>query len=417
MKSCSSLFFLMIFVIYAADMAFSQTGDDAGTEFITGISLTGLKRTKPHVAEGPLKKFIGHRGDAIDIDAVHAVILDTGILEPVSVEITDAPGGDGKILKIEVREKWSIFPLPIVAVNSGGTSGGGFFVDTNAFGLNDKFIAGGLFGSGGWTAMLMYINTPDRERFPGWNVRGIYSRQDREDADQKEAVFRSFPLDSLSVVSGISYPFLELFSASLKVSFNQRIIREGGNPPEDGGEELRAVGINPDVSVSHSDWDGYFLSRQSASLGYDYMIGIDSPNFRSLSFRGTYEKSLIPGFRAAIHSGIIFAPGTPVLFESPPSAAQVNILPPAFSARHYGGISAGLEKYLLKTSFGLLSILASYQLVYSWGPVLKDQWDHGIAGALSFYMSRLAIPALGLGIAYNVAADYLQGYFNIGMSF
>ncbi|MDR2028013.1 MAG: hypothetical protein LBP93_00595 [Treponema sp.] len=413
MKFFSCLFALVVLGFSAVDTAFPQTGDDAGPGTITGISITGLKRTKPHVAEGPLKKFIGRQ--AVDVDEVHAAILDAGILEPVSIEIGDAPEGDGKILNIEVREKWSIFPLPIVSVNSGGTSGGGFFVDTNAFGLNDKFVAGGLYGSGGWTAMLMYINTPDREQFPGWTVGGMYSRQDREDTDQNEVVFRSFPLDSLKVFGGISYPFLELFSASLDISFNRLVIRD--DPPEDGGAEAQAVGLNPGLSVSHSDWDGYLLSRQSVSLGYEYTIGIDFPDFQALSFQGIYEKSLIPGFRAAIHSGALFAPGAPALFESPPSAARVNILPSGFSARHYGGVSMGLEKYLLKTSFGILSILASYQLVYSWGPVLKDQWDHGVAGALSFYLSRLALPAMGLGLSYNVAAAYFQGYFNIGMSF
>jgi hypothetical protein len=404
----------MVFMIRPPGMAFSQTGEGG---LITEISLSGLKRTKPHVAEAPLRKFIGQPGAAVDLDAVHATILDTGILEPVSIEIIDAPSGEGKILKIAVREKWSILPLPVFFVDSGTINGGGAFMDTNAFGLNDKLILGGMYGSRGWTAFLMYMNTPDRERFPGWNLMGMYSRQEREDTDQREAVFRSFSLDSITASGGISYPFLEFFDASLGFSFDQRIIRSNGDSLAAPGEDAQTVGINPGISIRHSDWDGYLLSQQSASLDYRYTIGIGSPNFHSVSLRGTYERSLIPGFRVTIRSGILFDPEAPVLFESSPSAAQVNILPGTFSARHYGGISAGLEKYLFKTSFGTLSALVSYQFVYSQGPVLGNEWDHGVMGALSFYMSRLAIPALGLGIAYNVAADHLQGSFSVGMSF
>jgi hypothetical protein len=245
----------------------------------------------------------------------------------------------------------------------------------------------------------------------------MYSRQEREDTDQNEGVFRRFSLDSVSASLGINYPVSESVSISLSGSFNQRIIRDRGDVLEAPGEDARTVGINSGISIRRSDWDGYLLSQRDASLDYSYAIGIGSPNFQALSFQGTYEKSLIPGFRLSIRSGGLFAPQAPVLFESPPSAARVNILPRTFSARTYGGISAGLEKYLLKTSLGTLSVLASYQFVYSRGPVLGNQWDHGVVGTLSFYLSRLALPALGLGIAYNVAADHLQGSFSIGMSF
>jgi hypothetical protein len=33
------------------------------------------------------------------------------------------------------------------------------------------------------------------------------------------------------------------------------------------------------------------------------------------------------------------------------------------------------------------------------------------------YLSRIAVPAVGLGVAYNVRAEYLQGTFTVGMSF
>ncbi|MDR3166878.1 MAG: hypothetical protein LBT93_02955, partial [Treponema sp.] len=93
------------------------------------------------------------------------------------------------------------------------------------------------------------------------------------------------------------------------------------------------------------------------------------------------------------------------------------ILPRFFSARQYGGVSLGLEKYLFKISAGTLSILASYQGGYSQGEILGYQFDHGLAGALSGYLSKLALPALGLGAAYNLSARFFQASFSMGMSF
>jgi hypothetical protein len=146
------------------------------------------------------------------------------------------------------------------------------------------------------------------------------------------------------------------------------------------------------------------------------MIQNDS-HFHSIQFQGIWEKSLVPGFRLNMRTGIVFEPDVPILFESSPFAAQVAILPRDFSARNYAGISAGLEKYLFQFSAGTISISAAYQLVYSQGSILGNSLDHGVTGILSFYLSRLAIPAVGAGFAYNVKEHFLQGSFSMGMSF
>ncbi|MDR0723535.1 MAG: hypothetical protein LBF75_12240 [Treponema sp.] len=394
---------------------YSQTLEPEG--MITALGISGLKRTKRQVAERPLKQFLGQDAEHLDVDAVYAVLMDTGILEPLKVEIQDARDGNGKILMVEVREKWSIFPLPVVFVGSGGTSFGGFFIDTNAFGLNDKFFIGGMYGNDGWMTGTAYMHTPVREGFPGWTLSGAFAQTERRHTDQRNQDLRRFNLDSLSSSARLTYSLTDHLKSSLGVSYEQLMLRETDAPlaaPESGE---RVIGIAAEVSLRKSRWDGFLLSEESLSGGYTFMAGLEGPSFQVLRFRGIYEKSLLPGFRVNLHTGILYEPGVTLLSESSPAAAQVAILPSSFSARHYGGAALGLEKYLLKTSVGVLSGVISYQGVYSQGSILGDQFDHGIAGALSFYLSKLAIPALGLGIAYNISADYLQGSFSLGMSF
>jgi hypothetical protein len=55
-------------------------------------------------------------------------------------------------------------------------------------------------------------------------------------------------------------------------------------------------------------------------------------------------------------------------------------------------------------------------MVYSNGSILGDQFDYGVSGAVFFYMSKLAIPALGIGATYNIPANYAQFSFSMGMS-
>ncbi|MDR0628822.1 MAG: hypothetical protein LBG24_04150 [Treponema sp.] len=45
------------------------------------------------MAERPLKQFLGQVAEHLDVDAVYAVLMDIGILEPLKVEIQDAQEG------------------------------------------------------------------------------------------------------------------------------------------------------------------------------------------------------------------------------------------------------------------------------------------------------------------------------------
>ncbi|MDR0526711.1 MAG: hypothetical protein LBG79_02670, partial [Spirochaetaceae bacterium] len=77
----------------------------------------------------------------------------------------------------------------------------------------------------------------------------------------------------------------------------------------------------------------------------------------------------------------------------------------------------GLEKYLFKFKFGTVSLLAAYQAVYSHSDLLSHQCDHGPVAMLQMYFSRLAMPGMGLGAAYNVDKNVWQYAFNMGMTF
>jgi hypothetical protein len=98
-------------------------------------------------------------------------------------------------------------------------------------------------------------------------------------------------------------------------------------------------------------------------------------------------------------------------------SGAVNILPTSYSAARIAGVSAGLEKSLFKFSFGTVSISAAYQAVYSHSDLLPRQFDHGPVAMLQMYFSRLAMPGVGLGGAYNVDKNVWQYAFNVGITF
>jgi hypothetical protein len=401
---------LCIFFLFSGALLHAQP--------IIAVSVRGLKRTKPHVAEYPLQKFIGQDGMLLDFNEVHAAIIGTGILEPLSIGVEMTPDREGLILVVDAREKWSFFPLPMFLIDSGGNiQGGGALVDANAFGLNDAFAMTGIYGTSGWLASVFYQCTPERKRRPGWNVMGMYGRQNRRNTDQRKTELRNYEQEIIIGSLGIWRPATEYLTVSASFSLRRQSVSDGEHPLEVPDTGVFAGGISPSLEIKRSHWDGFLLSQQQASLDYGLILPLDNSPLHTISVLANYELSIAPGFKGGVRGGIHFAPNAPPILESSASAVDIAILPNSFSARHFAGASLGFEKYLHKFSQGTLALLVSYQAVYSYGPILGDQFDHGVSGAVNFYLSRIAIPALGFGVSYNVAKGDYIGSFSIGMSF
>jgi hypothetical protein len=407
------LFFLffLFFLLGAGVPIFSQSEN-----VITAVRITGLKRTKPRTAEEPLRRFIGRDAADIDTDQVKAVVLDQGILEPISVAVEDNAEGTGKTLVIETREKWAIFPIPVFFAGSGGISAGLALFDANAFGLNHKAAVTGMYRSGGWLAVAMYTIPPAGPRHFGWNANVFFSEGERRNGSANDETLRRFSTRSIAAGLSPQYQISNVLNAVFHISYTNITLLDAENPIREPDSGARFIQFSPELSIRRSDWDGYLLSEESASLKYNFILDIASPLWHFLSFKSVYEKSIIPGFRASIRVGGLYKPDAPLLLESGPNESGVNIFPGSFSARHYAGLSLGLEKYLYRFSFGAISLIGAWQMAYSNGPILGNRFDYGVMGSLRFYMSRLAIPAVGFGVAYNIPADYFQFSFSIGMT-
>jgi hypothetical protein len=405
----------LFFAVFAA----VTTGLSAQDQ-ITAISVSGLKRTKPWIIEGPLQKFIGKDAGSIDTNEVYAIIQSTGVVEPLSVEMADNQEGDGKTLVVTARDKWSIIPIPIVTVNSGGWGAGAVLLDTNAFGVKDTAMAVGMYSPGDLMVSLMYINTPDGVGDFGWNVSGMFTMRENTDKDQAGTqILRSYNSMAINPGAGFSHQLSEILTPSIGLAYKYVMLRESDNPVNAPVDDVHGITFSPGINIQWPGiWDGYFLNEKKISVKYDYTLVAGDTDVHAGSLNAAFNHSFIPGFRAIANSGIVFAtPSASPFFASTQINANVNILSPKYSAVNFAGLSLGLEKSLFKFKFGTLSISAAYQAVYSDGDLLAHQLDHGPVAMLLLYLNRVALPGVGLGGAYNVARNAWQYAVNVGVTF
>jgi len=279
-------------------------------------------------------------------------------------------------------------------------------------------VLAGAYGSNEWFAMPMFIAAPNAVGDFGWMIAGAFGSADTEHTDQAgETVFRSFGTIRMNLGFGLSYSLTEHLTAGIRLSYTNIALRENENPIDAPADGVQSLAISSSIEARNSSWDGYLRSENSVSLEYYYAIVFGSSNVQRVSLRTAFNHTINPGFRATARGGLVFSTGSETpFFESGP-VSGINIISPHFSARNHAGLSLGLERYLFRFAHGTVSVAAAYQAAYSYGALLRHQFDHGPAATLQLYFSRLAIPGIGLGGAYNVGRNSFQFAFNIGMFF
>jgi hypothetical protein len=416
---CSFLFFSIQLALIGAPL-FSESGY-AG--IITGVEVIGLERTRQSVTDKAFGKYIGQDAAELDFNDVRASIMETDILEPIEIEIIKKQDG-GVILVVTVREKVAILPVPLFMMNSAGEMmAGGVIMDMNAFGINDKFYAGGFYKTGGSMAMASYSHNTRGNRFRGWTVGGNYNRSETELTDQgyysddgnqfTTDVMRRYTIDSIRAHFGLSWALTEHISGEADIAFNDKILLESDNdfkPPKNSG---MGITFSPALRYGDNEFDGYLMSRRSAYLQYSFMAGINYDNISQLNFRAGFEKPIIPGFKIALNTAAAYSGRTTLLFLAQPQIAPM--LPGGYDVFHYAGASAGVEKYIYKIKAGTLSIFVNYQIIETKAPDSDWQFDHGTGGGVVFYLSRIAIPAVAMNVNYNVRRNYFSYSFSVGM--
>ncbi|MCL2881107.1 MAG: hypothetical protein FWF29_12760, partial [Treponema sp.] len=162
---------------------------------IISIQINGLKRTKPYIAHNPLEKFLGRDGSVLDLNEVEAAVRDTGILEPAKIELIETE--NGMILYVDMLEKWTIIPYPVLSIVPGAYTMGLYIIDNNFLGIRDQAAIGGTFGTPGWLVMATYSHRQNRRGLPGWNASFSFNRGNRVDQDRNLTVHRYYFTDQL----------------------------------------------------------------------------------------------------------------------------------------------------------------------------------------------------------------------------
>jgi hypothetical protein len=422
-KRCAIIlfFFLRCFL-------FAEEDDDDETEKeidpiqnkITEIIVTGLKKTKPWVAEEALEKFLGRDIDTLNQDEVIAAILDTGILDYKSTYITNSDNRKGMALVVDVRDKWSILPLPFFTAGSEQVIFGAAFFNANTFGSNDKTIVSFMYSPEGTLSTSAIYKHKNRKQLPSWNIGAHYSSSTIKQTTTDGDIYRRYGLDTISLNGGLSYPLLDYFEVALNTFFENNKFKKIENIINAPTNIFKnAITFSPSLQARQTKWDGYFLSEQKISLTEYTKLAFDGYPDAAFNLKINYErpsfKDKIKGFRLIGQSGLHFTVPSVHHYEFPESVSETNILPADYTAQAYAGLSLGAEKSVYRFKAITSSVVFKYQAVFSNNEQLGFSFKHGLATGACFYIKNQSTPAVSF--IYTYSASYSSFAFSLGMSF
>ena len=397
----------------------AQTGETAKPEgIITRIEVSGLRRTQDSVVQALLRSYRGEVAGRVDPNAVAARLLETGIFEDIQVTLRPDRGDGDYTLVVAVREKWTIIPVPIFAASSDGITAGAALIDANALGLNHKLFLLGLWISDGWLSGIAYSTGSESSHKIGLSTSLFYSRQERKLVDPEDRDLRRFSADDLSTEVGLGIPLSGPLRLSVGLGFRDLSVSSATEPTTAAfpqGESGRYLNPKVGVSARSSRWDGVFLSENTGTLRYTYHGALQGQTYQDVALGFQVQVAPLPGLRFGLRGTELYGFDVPLALEIPAAEAGISILP---SNYHAATLSAGAftaEGRLFSFRWGVISALVGYQGAFTQGLLTGPRWDQGPTAGLRLYVARVAIPAIDVGVAYNLSTALFRATFGVGM--
>lgn len=384
---------------------------------VTKINFSGLKKTKDFYIQSKVKKFLNSSVQDFDMHGLETTLQLEELFDDIQISMQDSGAGEANV-EISVKEKITFIPLPFAAYSDSEFMAGVMVMDTNAFGIKDMFLFGGLYSPGSLMGIAVFSQPPKPNGIPGFSVSVSTSKstttlENLENDDVLE-------YDSIGFSSWLllTEQIGEYNSITLGGFF--QMINADQVDGYDEVDDLKSAGISASYGISKSDWNGWFMSNSGAEISGGinlYASNSDYKNAKTLSANLRLEQPIIDRMRLySLASAFYGDDKQHISSYVGGGAGAVTILPGNFKTRQIAGANAGLELAFVKGKIGILSVYADYQAVSAQDFDDEFCFMHGPNGGIRFYLAKIAFPALALGFSYNVTKHYAQFAAAFGVS-
>lgn len=389
----------------------------AGDPRVTAVEVSGAART----SRGTVLLLARVREGDPWRDGLDAELRQNLLNAQLFYEVTVAGErtGDAVTVRIALREKWSLIPIPLVIAREGRTMYGLTVIESNLFGRAKKLFAIAAVEDGNPGGTIVYIDPALGGT--DFQVFALLTRTERVepawDATQETGTYRRRSAGGSLALGRRLTPRTSL-SAGVRVADERyRDPRDEASPPADArlraiSLRLRRDGFDADEERRRGDGFEISLDRGFAFLGDE--VG-------TTTLRGEGRLAFSPaGRHTLLFAGHGFATGAPAYAEDRVTAFLRGYERGRFRPDRLAGVSADYQVPVSRRRQATVSIIG-----FADAALLRDAHRRMAADDLladvgvgvGVYLRRVAVPVLQLTAAYGFSNRRILPGFSLGFAF
>ena len=382
------------------------------------IRIIGNGRTRDAVIRKEIQ--VAH-GDILDRDDPPLIRQRVMNLELFStVAVSGAVEEGRRVLTVEVDERWTLIPLPIVGGSGTGFTIGGIAAETNFLGWNKTLAVGGFYSPQGSLVLLFYQDPGVLQSRVLLEANGSYSTGPKR-RYEKDRLLEAFEdrVFSVSLLGGYALGdsaisnSLNLYVGFFASAGSTDVFEDGAPPPR------RQAIWGPTVSARYNGQDFKLFTSEGIRLEITFSQALEAWGAgRDLSmtdalFNGSY---VLPwGHAVSLTTSLALRTGDRFLDSIPLGGRMGNR---GFRDDGLWASNAvfGTVEYLLPIfRFGGTWALSAYaDLGFAeWAD--EDLTYANPGGGPRFFLEDIAIPALGIDVTYNPRDRIVRPSFVLGL--
>ncbi len=406
---------MVLFLVLSASMLplSAQTGRNIDT--LGTLTITGLKRTQERVVRSIINVNEGSAITAEELDRIEQDLMKSGIFSSVALELDYQRETDSTDLIVRLTEKWTLIPVPYFASDGTSLSGGLFLIESNLLGFNTFLLSALYGGTDSGLRGLMVFNNPSLGG-SSWSLSAVggFGTTSVENRLADGTLIRAYDTEYLHTGIGLGYLWNSWFQT-------EAMVRVRSWQPSSFTAGVDTVALGDLLYAEPSLTMHYDRTRLSHVL----LVGTAaSASARVLVPHGGWELSgeVSWGIRTlSDHRLQLLASGgygdMPTIAESSIDARDgYRTLP--FQKTTADTWASGSVRYDIPLFHG------------SWGtPVLTPYWETGVFSTelidrqvfygpgigFRVYLKQIALPAMGVDLAYNIPDAFWSFSITVGM--
>ncbi len=394
--------------------------ESAEQEKIADITIEGLKKTRPAYMQRLLAKYKGMNASEVDTLEVETLLHEQNLFSETDVEIRHNENKDLE-LHIVVKEKISFLPLPFIAYSSKtGVMGGLMLMDTNAFGVKDNYVVGGIFSKSMQMGVMAFSKPSLSRTQPGFSISGNFAHRNNEFQDSHENKVMEYN----SIGGGIGLTVTDKLtthtslSAGLRYAYRNIDVDSDFSTFEDELKTHHAFTVNAGWGLSLPTLNDWFLSTKSIRINADATFFTTGEKAQGISAQISLQQPLpVTRLRLLAQVSVVYTHDANKVLWPSQTAVGITIMPSKFYAPQMGGFTCGLEVGLVKTAIATFSVYGLYE-----GISTKD-WDdthiihQGYSAGAKMYLAKISLPAMAMGFYHNVTTNRMKFSVSAGVSY